>query len=479
MAKIDYPYTNGRNLPGPAPAPTDKPAVRVGWTREWWFRLLALLLFSELIVSFLLWRAGLPRNSDILKDLVAGVIILLTFAYMLTYNRIPMALLFILGATLIWGLVAVVEGQSIGATAWGWWRFFKYPLLMVFVYLIPRWPRDFPRLLIKLLVIVMFVEVGVQLVQFALGQPPGDSLAGTFGWKGVMELSLLSFFIVCIGLGHWLGTGDWKVMLTVLTLGLVASMLSVTKFYLPAAVIMGLVALALHMIRGGRFRQLLLYIVLFVLAAAVFVPVYNNFIATTRGLKPLQEYLTMESIEGYLFRGDDVTDTGRVKLGRGLAVTYAWQQIQRDPTTTFFGFGLGSRTYSTALGLTGESLEDDLYGGGGATTMGVWIQEFGAIGSALFIILNLWIAAKLMRHARTTPDHYLASLAYGLIIFTLLWPVWMWYHKVWLAGATMFFYWTTLGYVFQRIYRPRRQTRRHDPARRFIETMEIEEAASD
>jgi len=460
MAQADYQYRNGS-----APAPSrEKSVARSGWMREWWFRLLAILFFTELIVPFLLWQAGLPRSMDFLKEIAAGLIVLLTLSFVLLRDRIPLALLFILGLSLIWCLVPIADGQTAGATLWGWWRFFKYPLLAIFAYLLPRWPKDFPRWFLRFLVALMIFEIGVQLVQLAMGQPPGDSLAGTFGWKGVASYTMFVFFAVCIGFGHWVATGEWKTMLLILVLGLMGSMLNVTKFYLLAVAVMGVGALALHMIRGGQFRQLFVYIILFSLSFAAFVPVYNSFIANTRGLKPLQDYLNPDEIERYLFNDGKGDVDGQYNFGRGFAVTYAWQQIRRDYTTTLFGFGMGSRTYSAALGLSGASLEEDLYGNAGDTGLGIWIQEFGLVGAALFTLFNFWIVWRLFLHARTGPDRYLASLEYGLILFTVFWPLWLWYHRPWIAGVMMVLYWVALGYVFRQIYgRARRAPRQVEP----------------
>ncbi len=452
MAQTDYRQTNTLS---PMPA---APTKGREWTRTWWFRLLAVLIFVELIVPFILWQAGLRQRADFSKEIVAGVIIAMTLIYMLVRDRLPAAVLLMVGITLVWGMVGLFEGQTVSATLWGWWRLFKYPLLMVFAYLVPRWPKDTARLIFKFLIVVLAFEVGVQLLQWAAGQPPGDSLAGTFGNKGVGPYTIFIFFVVCVGLGHWLATGQWKAMVLILGLGMIATMLSVSKFYIVAVGIVGVLAMVYHLVRGGRFRYLFGYIFLFMLAGAVFVPVYNNFIATTRGLKPLQEYLSRESIEGYLFMGEKANEDGRYKLGRGGAVTYAWQQIQRDGTATLFGFGLGSRTYSDTLGLSGATLEDDLYGGGGNTSLGVWLQEYGIVGLALFMAINIWLVIKLSRFAKTADDPYQAALAYGLVLFTLMWPMWLWYHKSWLYGMMMISYWVTLGYMFQLIY-PRRNRR--------------------
>ena len=188
--------------------------------RQWWFRLIALLFVTEFIVPFILWQAGLPRTLDVFRELAAMLLAAVLFAYMMLRDKIPAALLFILAITLIWGVVSIFEGQSLTVTFWGWWGLFKYPLLALFAFVIPRWPANFARWLVKFFVLLLAFEVGVQLLQFAAGQPPGDSLAGTFGWKGVAQYTMLVFLVVSIGFGHWLATGEWKVLALVLVLGL-------------------------------------------------------------------------------------------------------------------------------------------------------------------------------------------------------------------------------------------------------------------
>jgi hypothetical protein len=77
-------------------------------------------------------------------------------------------------------------------------------------------------------------------------------------------------------------------------------------------------------------------------------------------------------------------------------------------------------------------------------------------------LINLWVVWKLLRHAKITPDRYLAMLEYGLALFTLFWPLWLFYHKAWSFGGMMMFYWITLGFVANQIYanKNRRDSRR-------------------
>jgi cell division protein FtsW (lipid II flippase) len=106
------------------------------------------------------------------------------------------------------------------------------------------------------------------------------------------------------------------------------------------------------------------------------------------------------------------------------------------------------------LGVSGSALEGDVYGGVGTTTLSTWMYEYGFMGLILFQIFNLWVVVKLFRHARRVSDPYQAALAYGLILFTLFWPVWTWYHKAWIAGVMMILYWIAIGYTFRQIYHP-------------------------
>ena len=144
MAGIDYRYRNNGTFQADQ-VEAEKAARAASVTRQWWFRLLAVLFIAEFIVPFILWQAGLPRSLDVFKELAAGLVVAVLFAYMMLRDRIPAAFLFILAVTLIWSLVSLLDGQGIRATFWGWRRLLKYPLVGVFAFLVPRWPPDSGR----------------------------------------------------------------------------------------------------------------------------------------------------------------------------------------------------------------------------------------------------------------------------------------------------------------------------------------------
>ncbi len=454
MARQEYLYQQA-----PAAEPSRKARSRPGWARQGWFLLLAFVLLAELFAPFLVWPLRMPRAVLGIVEIALALVVFTTFTYMLKEDRIPRAVLLIIGLTLIWSISPMIEGQSLAATAWGWWGMFKYPLLALFAFLIQGWPPDFARWFFRFCIGLLVFQIIVQLIMLAVGFPIGDSLAGTFGLKGVMQFTMMVFFIVALGLGHWLATYERKTLLLILALGLLGSTLNATKFYLIGAGILAVATLIIHLIRGGQIRQLFIYIFLIAGVAAVFIPIYNSYLVNTLGLRPLQEFLNVETIEGYIFT-DGLTGSNdyTYNIGRGLAVTYGWQQIQRDWTTTLFGFGIGTRSQSELLGIRGSVLQEDVYGVG-VTTMGTWIQEIGVVGMLVFMAISLWMAGKMFQYARRAIDPYRATLAYGLMLFTLFWPLWQWYHKAWTAGAMMTLYWIAIGYVFNQMYAAGRRRR--------------------
>lgn len=463
MADIDYRQFDSP----PAAITTESRSASLSWMRSWWFLLMIALVLLELFLPILIWKAGLPRVFRFSTDVVAGFIVAVTIAYMLLRDRIPAMILVVLGITVIWGGLSLAFGQSMGATGWAWWEMFKYPLLTLFAYLIPDWPRDFPRWLIKCLVILLAFEVTLQLIQYALGWPIGDNLAGTFGPTGNGHYGSFLFFMLCLAMGYWSSTGDLKLPLVIIVLGIVANLLAENKFFIVVVPVVGMASILLHLIQGKKARQTLFLTTLLFLMTIAFVVGYEKVVVPAMGSPSLTEFArSPELLEWYVFqdpndRGTDrqIRDYNNYRIRRGTAVIYAWEQIRGDVVTSLFGFGLGSRLYSDSVGLYGHYALGDPYGIVGMKDLPKFMMEFGLLGLLMFLLFCVWIVVKLFRHMRTNPDQNLTSLEFAMIIFTAFWPLWLFYQAIWYAGVVMTIYWVTLGYLFQQI------NRRPKPAR--------------
>ncbi len=64
----------------------------------------------------------------------------------------------------------------------------------------------------------------------------------------------------------------------------------------------------------------------------------------------------------------------------------------------------------------------------------------------------LWVAFVLMRGIKRYPNSKASPLAYALLLFSLLWPLWLWYKSVWAFRVPMLLYWIALGYLLREFY---------------------------
>jgi len=429
--------------------------------KEWWFRLLALLFLAELFVPFLRWPLGAPKIVELAIHGLAGLLLLAAFATMLKKDRIPKGVLVILGITLIWGIVSLVDGQSLLAFGWGWYQMFRYPLIGLFAYLAMDDPKDFARWFVRFCFALLIFQVGVQIVMYAMGYEISDNMGGTFGAFGVAKYIMMVFFVSSVMIGHWLVTRDLKYLALSLVLGFIGSILSGTKFYLIGMVLMLGLAAITQLAFSGKMRQFVVFLFLFFVVGTVFIPITNYFLVEI-GESTLDEFLQDDYIlDRYLFAVTVNPYTGEYYLGRGESLVYSWQQIQHGMSTTLVGYGLGSRSSSSMLGVGGVKFQSDIYGGVTLSSgLGTWIQEYGLIGLTVFLLIAVWINMQLFRFMRRLIDPYQRSLVLGLIIYTSCWPVWLFYTDLTSAGVMAMMYCVAIGYIFRQAHNlPRLSTR--------------------
>ena len=142
------------------------------------------------------------------------------------------------------------------------------------------------------------------------------------------------------------------------------------------------------------------------------------------------------------------SEAGKYNFGRGFALSYGWQLISRDTTTLFFGMGIGARGESKALRIVGSGLEDSVYGLEAGTSLSVLMQELGVLGLIVMAGFFLWCSFVLLQDVRRSSLVAISVLRVAIILFSLLWPFWLWYHRTWTFGVVMILYWAILGYLF-------------------------------
>jgi hypothetical protein len=427
--------------------------------------LIIAALLIDLLTPFFVWKGLLPASTRWISRAAIAIVVAFAFARMMNHGRIPGSLLIVVALSAIGITVALFEGQGLVETAWGWWRMFEFPLVAVFVYLSPRWPQHFPRRLLTISLAVLGFEVILQLAQYATGQAPGDNLAGTFGWHGVGPLVMFNLFVLCLGLGEWLATRNWKPLVLAVILGILSGLLGEMKIFPISITAIAIIAVLIFMIQGRGVWKLIPIVAFLAAGVWAFTTGFNLLVPNARKT-PLEEYaVNGRTLNDYLTRVErSQANPARFSIGRNFAVEYGWESITGDPITFLFGFGLGTRGESQSLDTAGVVL---LRGDLGLTTgssLLVLMQEMGLAGLVFMAGFILWVAFVLVRGIRRNPDSEASPLAYALLLFSLLWPLWLWYKSVWAFRVPMLLYWVSLGFVLREFYGYFRDVKRTTPS---------------
>lgn len=418
---------------------------------EWhWYHLLPIAAAAIYIFTPILsWKFGVPGVIKFAGDALVIVMIALAFGRMLRVDHIPGAVLVVLALTLIGAIVAVFEGQSNFVTFYGWWMMFRFPMVGLFVYLVPDWPKSVPALLPRVLVGLLAFEVLVQIGLYFTGTREFDDLAGTFGYKGVGPFVYFILLVLSLALARWLVQGDWKMLFSTLALGSLAAAMGEMKLFIIAAPLLAILALGFHLLRGAQPRKVFFYVVFFVAAAATFLYAYDRLIVQELGQTPLDAYLNSERRDRYLDYTRQSGGGTNYLLGRNSELEYGWQSIQRDTTTLLFGHGIGSRQYSPELGLVGTGVEASVYGNYVGRSLLVMMYEMGLFGLLFLVGFSFLTAIVLYRAAKRDSDLDMNVIRFGVLFYTLFWPLWLWYKAIWIMPAPSILYWMLWGYAMQ------------------------------
>jgi hypothetical protein len=320
----------------------------------------------------------------------------------------------------------------------------------VFAYLQGKLPKHFAANIPRYALTILAVQVLVQIVQFALGEEPGDNLAGLFGRNGTGIALVFAALVNCLFLGYWIVSRRWIGFMASLSLGLVSSALGEMKLFPLIIVVIGLAAAITYAKKYRAPRSVVITFTLIAAAALGFVFLYNSIVPDASQV-PIQSYLEDPArLSHYLnsSRTHYNQDGSRSSdFGRMYALEVGWNSISIDPVTMLFGYGLGSRSESRTWGATGVALASGDYGWSVGTSLLILMQETGLIGLTVLACLILWVVFTLARQIRALPLSSVNGLRYALIFFSLLLPLMLWYANVWAMRVPMLIYWYLVGYI--------------------------------
>jgi hypothetical protein len=412
-----------------------------------------LALCVDLITPFLISRGLLPASLRWISHAAVALMILGSIARMLAFNHFPRVVWLVPVISLVWAIIAIFNGQGAVSTIWGWWLFFQFPFVGLFMYLQPTSMSRFPDRLLKLTLGCLVLEVAVQCVQFVLGERPGDNLSGLFGYNGTGNLIIFIIFTDCLFLGHWIITKHWSGMATALLLSLISSILGEMKLFVIGLPLIFAMALVIYSIRHRTIIRSATYSLVTVAFFIAFVYLYNLIIPGASNT-PLQTYINdPQQLVTYLNRTQSGYMNGYLytDIGRNAALTIGWNSLQRDTLTMLFGWGIGTRSESISLGTEGIGLQLGDLGASSGTGLLIEMQEMGIVGLILITGFFLWIIFHLAADIHKDPASETTELRFAIVLFTVFWPLWLWYNNAWTLRVPMLLYWAALGYVLSEV----------------------------
>lgn len=409
-----------------------------------------MALCIDLFTPFLIWKNILPSAIRWGSHAAVALMILISLLRMLGFDHIPRSFWGIVAVCLIWLYIAIGNRQAISTTVWGIWLLFQFPFVGLFAYLQPVLPRNLPAYLRKFTLWILGLQLLVQLLQYMTGVRPGDSLSGLFGENGTGNAALFSIIVCCLYFGFWVESGLWRELVFVLVLGVISSVLGEMKLFPVAVSLIGALAAVLYVVRHNKPAKMIVFVFLIAVVLIGFVYLYNLIVPGTEE-EPIQSYLTNPAILSRYLGRVDIHNTGGniyADMGRDYAVQLGWNSLQKDPITFIFGYGIGSRSESKTLGTAGVALTSGNLGWSVGTSLLVFMQEMGMLGLVLLSTFILWINLSMVRDIRKNPTSPAVGIRFAIILFSSLWPVWLYYAVTWTMRVPMLLYWLSLGYVF-------------------------------
>jgi hypothetical protein len=406
-----------------------------------------LVLVSEVFFPLLNWKLNLPAEVRWVSQFSVLVLDIIGLYRSLKMGNFPKAILWGIGVLILWGSIGILwSQQGITSTVWGGYMLFLYPLLGLYAYTRPQWEKRLPGWIINLCALLLIINVGIQIIQYVTGEIPGDSLAGFFGANSVGNLAVFIVFTLSLWLGKWIILGKRTFILIILFgLGIFASVLGEMKIVIVMVVWISIFALFILMIKTRRIGAGLFYVLCLIASLWGFASLYDQLIPQAN-TTPITYYLNWNNLYNYLNRiVPGVASTYTV--GRITDLTIAWEQINKTTFNLFLGYGMGSHSVGTTLGVAGNAFGLSDLGVYTGTSLATYLGEYGLVGIMLLAVFLIWLFVKFFY----TNDFSISdrSLAVGLAIYTSSLPIWLFYHNVWSMPVTNIFYWLGVGYILK------------------------------
>jgi hypothetical protein len=204
------------------------------------------------------------------------------------------------------------------------------------------------RLLVAIAAIQLPFAVQQASTAVSLGKITGDWTIGTLMLSPTLSIFLICCICIAAAFAARRQLKPWQFVVLFLIF-LIPTTINETKatfFLLPVGVFVTFMAASRV---GQRARYAAVALIATSVSLAIFIPIYDSFIADREYAVPLMEFLSdPDRMKRYMSTTDDVGVVDK-DVGRLDSIVVPWRRLSADPAQLAFGYGIGNVSHS-ALG---------------------------------------------------------------------------------------------------------------------------------
>lgn len=423
--------------------------------------LILIALLSDILYPLMNWKLGLPSEFRWVSQAICLVIIVIGFLKVIRLQKFKIVWAFIAFWLFFSAVFALLNGQSLGATAWGLYSWLRYPLIGLYAFVSN--PALFEKIKKNLpfnLMILAALNLLAQLIQFAAGEPIGDDLAGLWGPYGTNRLTSFLCLTLAFQIGNWIVTGKSRNLLFLMVTCFLSSILGEMKVFFVIFILYALVASLIYGYKRRRVFKSLIMVVTMILGAFALIRLYDFVAKPSITLASYFNYDRTYEYMNFLILNPQGMQQ-KYNIGRFYQVSYVWDLISRDPITMWFGNGIGSQRTSQALEIYGVGLLSGSLGSFSGNTLSTLIGDFGIVGICIAVFsLASWVWSLLFAQRRERKQD---QLKVGLAIFVCTLPLLMFFMDIWTTPITMLIFWLVFGQSYRTLGKPVSQAMSNAP----------------
>jgi hypothetical protein len=395
----------------------------------------------------------LPHASPFLAEILGAVaaVVVVVLGTRTRFRNVRPEYWLVFGGLAVVAFCGVITNRVEPGTTFAGIRTYLRALPWFFIPAVYAFSEKQIRTQLKLLLGICMIQIPFVVQQFMRTGGKFAKVGFTGDWiSGTMLISsILSIFLIgatCISaallLRKRITLRQFLVLFVLLLFPTTINETKGTLLLLPVGLMVAMLVGAKPQLRAKYALVTTLLIGGFV---AVFIPIYDQLIATRTNPIGITEYFSdPETLERYLSKGDEVGTTDK-KARRMDSLVVSAKFVARDPVSLSFGLGIGNASDS-ALGEGFEGHYFEVLRPFMLTSFNRILLELGAIGFVLLMLIY-WLLFADARMVARRNDGLMGAIAAGWSGIVVVMFVALFYKDIVRHTSLSFLFWYLSGVI--------------------------------